>query len=54
MRKGNVKVKINKMKTIYVKGQYWDWNPAYKVYNSRKTYDQLKWEDLNIKSEPRN
>ena len=49
----NVKQKIEGRKTIYAKGQYWDWNSAYKVYNYRKNYDQLKWSDLGIRSSPK-
>lgn len=49
-RTGIVKQKIDGRGTIYTKGQYWDWNKVYKVYNSRKTYDQLKWADLGIRS----
>lgn len=52
MVKGAVRRKIEGRKTIYTKGQYWDWNPAYKVYNSRKNYDQLQWSDLGVKSSP--
>lgn len=50
---GNVKQKIDGRKVIYAKGQYWDWNTSYKVYNSRKNYDQLKWSDLGIRSSPK-
>ncbi|GAI98555.1 unnamed protein product, partial [marine sediment metagenome] len=46
IKTGTVKKKIDRKNTIYAKGQYWDWNTAYKVYNSRKNYDQLKWMDL--------
>ena len=48
-----VKQKIDGKNTIYLKSQYWDWNTAYKVYNSRKNYDQLKWSDLGIRSSPK-
>ena len=47
---GTVKQKLGGKKVIYAKGQYWDWNSVYKVYNSRKNYSQLKYSDLNIKS----
>ncbi len=45
--------KLGGRNTIYAKGQYWDWNSAYKAYNSRKTYEQLKWSDLGIRSTPK-
>ena len=45
--------KIGGRKTIYAKGQYWDWNTAYKAYNSRKTYLQLTWAILGIRSLPK-
>lgn len=45
-----VDTKIGGKKTIYAKGDYWDWNPAYKTYNSRKTNELLRWSDLNIRS----
>jgi len=48
-----IKHKIAGMKTIYAKGQYWDWNPTYKVYNSRKDYSQLNLSDLKIRSKKR-
>jgi len=50
---GNVKQIIDGRKVIYAKGQYWDWNSSYKVYNSRKNYAQLKWSDLGIRSSPK-
>ena len=53
MTNSNVKQKIDGKKTIYVKEQFWDWNSSYKVYNSRKTFDQLKWADLDIRSTPK-
>lgn len=49
---GTVKQRIDKRDVIYAKKQYWDWNSAYKVYNSRKDYSQLKWEDI-IRSIPK-
>ena len=51
--KKTVKVKIEGRRTIYTKGQYWDWNPVYKVYNSRNNMNQLQWGDLNIRSKPK-
>ena len=48
-----IKRKIGGKSTIYAKGQYWDWNSAYRVYNSRKTYEQLKSSHLGIRSSPR-
>ncbi len=45
-----VDTKIGGKKTIYVKGDYWDWNPAYKTYNSRKTNELLRWSDLGVRS----
>jgi len=48
-----VKQKIGNRKTIRAKGQQWNWNSAYKVYNSTKTYEQLKWSDLGIRSSPK-
>lgn len=44
--------KINGMKTIYCKGDYWDWMPEYKTYNSRKKNDLLTWSDLGVRSTP--
>lgn len=48
-----VKQKLGGRNTLYAKGQYWDWNSTYKVYNSRKNFNQLTWTDLNIRSRPK-
>jgi len=50
---GIIKKKIDGKKTIYVKGDYWDWNPVYKTYNSRRTNSLLYWEDIGLRSTPK-
>ena len=41
---------LGKKKTIYAKRDYYDWNPVYHTYNSRKGNELLKWSDLGIRS----
>ena len=45
-----VDTKLGGKKTIYCKGDYYDWNSAYHTYNSRKGNELLRWSDLNIRS----
>jgi len=46
-RTGTVRRKINGKSSIKVKGEWYDWNRAYRVYNRRKDYEQLRWSDLD-------
>lgn len=43
-----VKVKIGRANTILVNGKIYDWNSAYKLYNARDNYNQLKWKDIGV------
>ena len=45
--------KIGGKKTIYAKGDYYDWNPVYKTYNSRKRNELLTWADIGVRSTPK-
>jgi hypothetical protein len=45
---GTIKTKILGMNSIKVRGEIFRWNPVYKVYNSNKNYDQLKYKDIKI------
>lgn len=49
MKSAYVNVKLGGMKTVFVKGEYWDWNTVYRTYNSRKQNELLRWVDLGIK-----
>lgn len=41
-----VNKKLGGRKTIFWNGDYYDWNTAYKTYNSRKKNELLRWEDI--------
>jgi len=45
-----VDTKLGGRKTIYAKGDYYDWNSVYHTYNSRKGNELLRWSDLNVRS----
>lgn len=44
-----VNQKLGNAKTIEVNGETYEWNAAWKTYNSRSKNELLKWSDLNIK-----
>jgi len=53
VRSHYVNQKLGGRNTVYVKGQYWDWNAVYKTYNSRKTNNLLTWADVGVRVAPK-
>ena len=49
----HVNKKLRGKKTIFCKGDYYDWDSAYNAYISRKKKNVLQWEDIVPSTPPK-